>query len=580
MGVPLVQIRQLILPNGSAKMGIDDFLVQEGADTLKELIQAVLERRNAFPRHPNTKAYVNRRLQKGRLTRKDAQSIALSVLSELDAGGKRLIAESTNTSYYFDERTHKLMPVIMMHTHGEPLHETPFGQLLYKRFNVSAADNKITPWIASQYTGEQPIDPVEPQRILALPNRPDHIAYQISDSQFALVGPDPKHPMKVLTNGAEGLLFEQGHVDPIDGDELVKEFNKQRKKKVKPWWLEVVKSVNIKEDDDHIKTFAALLYYISPWLNRWRGSQLPVEIIVGEPNSGKSSMCSLRLAILTGRPVLRNMPKDLRDWHTSIGASGGLHVIDNVAFTNKELRQRLSDEMCRITTEPSPSVEMRKLYTTATQQRIPVNVTFALTSIQQPFHNIDLIQRAAVLKMSAVEGALDSDWVGHQMEKFGGRISWLAHHMLVIHKFLNEVVNEGSWDSEYRAAHRLAHYEQNLGVMADVLGINADWLPDLLAEARDRTLSESDWALEGLKKFAEMVRSKSKGKPKAFPASEITNWASMNEEFEENAQLTNVRRLGRYMQSHKQTILRVTGITEVGTSGNRKMYQVIGKPNS
>src|SRR5690606_37311113 len=122
-----------------------------------------------------------------------------------------------------------------------------------------------------------------------------------------------------------------------------------------PLWGQVLQTVRLR---DHHKQQAitTLLYYMSPWLNRWRGMQLPVEMVLGESGSGKSTLCELRLSIITGQPRLRNAPQDLKDWHASIANSGGLHVTDNVQLVDRNLRQRLSDEICRIITEPSPHI--------------------------------------------------------------------------------------------------------------------------------------------------------------------------------------------------------------------------------
>ncbi len=583
-GIPVNHIRQMILPNGTSgksKVGLDDYLVQEGPEALQELIDATLEARSAFPKHPNTKAFVNNRLQKGKLTRKDAQNLSMAILTELDAGGRRLRSKTSQQLYYFDEQDFNLMPVALMYRHGEPLHESIFGKFLYERFGLSAGDSRVITWLATQFTGEAPVEETEPSRVMAIvPENPDEIAVQISDSHFVIISGSPKQPLRIHTNGSEGLLFEQGHVDRIDPEILQEAFKKQNSKtRIKPWWNDVLSTVNLNlagskgpNDPREVTTskkLASLLFYASPWLHRWRGTQLPVEIIVGEAGSGKSSLYSLRLSILTGKPFLRNIPSDLRDWHASVTNTGGLHVIDNVQFTNKDLRQRLSDEICRIVTEPNPHVEMRKLYTTSTQVQVPVKANFAMTAIQQPFHNSDLIQRAAIFELSALNVPHDGSWVGNQLEKFGGRESWLAHHLVVIHRFLKAVTIDGDWNTEYNAVHRLNNYEQVLQILADILGMGSDWIPEKLSEATQTTLSEADWALEGLKEFASEQGVKAK-----FTASDIAMWAQGNEEFSDNLQLTNSRRLGRYMQSHKRAIERTANIVECGVQGNRKQFRV------
>jgi hypothetical protein len=554
------------------KVGLDDFLVSKTSEALEDLVQEVLNKRSAFPRHPNPKQYVNGKLQH-RLSRKDAQAVSLAILSELDARGFRIRSKATQLPYFFDETDHRLMPAALLHRHGEPLHESPFGEFLYKNYGLTAGDSKILTWLASQFTGEDPVGVAEPRRVLTIaPENPDCIALQISDSQFVMVSPDPDNPIEVLSNGSQGILFEQDQVEPMEPGGLLQAYNRLSAKPLKPWWPQVLKTINTpKTKSEQTRLITALLYYISPWLNNWRGADMPVEMLVGEAGSGKSSLCELRLTILTGRPVLRNAPTDIRDWHASIANSGGLHVIDNIQFTNKDLRQRISDEVCRLVTEPDPHVEMRRLYTTASQARMPVNVAFAFTAIKQPFTNQDIMQRSSVFDLLALTGAKDGYWVEHQLEKHKGRTNWLAHHLLFLHRFLRGVVHDGLWDPEYEATHRLTHYEQCLIVAAEVLGLNSDWIVEGLAEATDKSLSEADWALEGLKVFAAQSIN-DKDKRSRFTCGDIASWAMSHEEYSDCHQLTNPRRLGRYIQSHQHTIQRLTGITEIGHTNNRKLF--------
>ena len=350
MGISISNVCQAILPYKGQKVGLDDYLLEHSKEDLSHLCREVMASRHSFPRHPNPRALINGKLQKGKLNRKEVQEIALTVLSELDARGRRLRSTSDARPYYFDETTFNLMPAQMLQKQNEPIHESPFGKFLYREYGLSSADSRVLGWLAAQFTGEDPIEDVEPRRILAIPpKQPDEIALQISDSHFVVISGDPKQPIRIFTNGHYGLLFEQEQVEETISAELEEEFHKQLAMKAECWWLDIFKnSVNLNDNgDDNVAKMAALLYYISPWLLRWRGTQLPIELIIGEAGSGKSSLYELRLSIITGEPLLRNIPSDLKDWFASIVNTGGLHVIDNVQFTNKDLRQRLSDEMAQ-----------------------------------------------------------------------------------------------------------------------------------------------------------------------------------------------------------------------------------------
>ncbi|KKL47359.1 hypothetical protein LCGC14_2336330, partial [marine sediment metagenome] len=505
---------------------------------------------------------------------------------ELDSRGQRLTCKGTNTPYYFDSAAKRLMPATLLKQREDPMHETPFGHFLYREFNLSAADTRVLHWLASQFTGELPIQSVDPRRVLTVPDGKDEVAVQISDGQFALVTPNKKEPLRILDNGSEGLLFEFDQVEPIDGGKLAAEFARQLNKPLVPWWHDVLGTVHLTESNlwsgqsgeqksGRSRILATCLFYLSPWLNRWQGTQLPIELMIGEAGSGKSSLYILRQNIITGRPYLRNAPSDLKDWYASIIHSGGINVIDNVQFVNKDLRQRLSDELCRITTEPNPHIEMRRLYTTADQINIPVRVNFAMTAIQQPFFNADLIQRAAIFELEQITKGIDGSWVDHQIERFGGRTKWLAHHLVVLHKFLRAVVHGGAWDHEYQASHRLVNYEQCLLVMGDILGLDVDWIPEVLNSAAQTNLTEADWTMEGLKIFVADIkadRGKTNSTKIKVTAADIANWAKDTDEYKDNEMLTQTRRIGRYIQAHKSTVKRITGISIGPLYGNRRQY--------
>lgn len=586
MGVPIQKIRQLVLPYGvvdGGKVGLDDYLMAKSPRALNNLCVATMQNKSSFPRHPNPKAYVNLRLQKGRMSRKEMQELALVVTTELDARGRRLHSKSESKPYYFDEVTHKLMPAQMLHKNGEPLHESTFGRFLYQEYGISNADGRLFQWLASQFTGEEPVSEVEPKRILAIPpGRPDEIALQISDSHFAVVSGNPDKPLTVYTNGSYGLLFEQDQVAATEASDLEVAFEELSEEDNFPcWWLDIFKNkvnMQVTENDQDVTTLAALLFYISPYLLRWRGTQLPIEIILGEAGSGKSSLYELRLSILTGEPLLRNIPTDLRDWFSSIVNTGGLHVTDNVQFTNKELRQRLSDEMCRIITEPRPHIEMRKLFTTSTHNQLPVNTVFAMTAIQQPFFNADLIQRAAIFELHAIGSGHDSNWVQTQLNRFGGRTKWLAHHLLFLHKFL-ALVREGNWNQDYKAEHRLANYEQSLSIAAKVFGIPFDNLPEQLIRRTRQKIEDADWTLSAIKEYAEeMLRCNPKGVQ--FQARDITAWAEAHEVHATNPQLQNGRKLGQFMVTHQTMLFKITGIKLTDPTKNNEFFEVRPSENS
>lgn len=586
-GIPFNSIKQLILPAGDKVKGsVDDFITAFGAGKFQELIDELYTKKSTFPRHPNIRDFISKKLQRSRLTRKEVQAISIAVLSDLDANGTRLKFREQDQLYYFSHQDRRLIRVDLNTLGVNQMHDTAFGQLLYRQFGLSANDNRLLTWMGAQYSGEDPIDEVTPHRILARNHvNDDSVCYQINDGQYIRVSGNGEEPLEILDNGSNGILFESGQVEAHDAAEVLEWFERLKAedntdyRKEGCWWIEVLRQVRLR-DQDKKRLLTALLFYTSPWLYRWRGMQLPVELTIGESGSGKSTLYELRLSILNGDPRLRNAPTDLKDWHASVASSGALHVTDNVQLVERSLRQRLSDEICRLITEPTPHIEMRKLYTNADLIRFPVTCVFAITAIQQPFQNVDILQRSISIELDKGSGEVqyDGDWKTEQIRRFGGRSAWLAHHLYVLHKFFKLVKEK--WDPKYKAKHRLIHLEQTLMLMAEVFGIDASWIPAHLSGLTDSALSEADWVFEGLTEFIHFIKLANiatpyhqiKAKPPKFTCQDISNWASGNADFMDNNILTNARRLGRYMQTHKNTIAHNLGVEPSGTLANRVQY--------
>lgn len=570
-GIAISRIRQLKLPNAhKGKVGLDDFLMDKGADALEVLVHETLSKRTAFPAHPRIREFVNSRMANLK-NRTQAKDLAVAIVADMDAHGARMKDADDGTPYFFDQRKKSLMKAGLMRYSVEPLHETDFGQFLFQQYDLSQADNKLLPWLASYFTGESPVYAVRPKSIIAsMPN--GDIAYQINDGCFALITPSKSRPIRIMDNGSGGLLFKSGQMDSPDLEKLKLEIARQLKEPLTPWWYDVLKEFKFQKDTDRI--LATILFYISPWFLRWKGAQLPVELMIGEPGSGKSSMYMLRAAIITGRPTLRNQPNDTRDWYASITASDGLHITDNVKFANADIRQRISDEICRIITEPDPYVEMRKLYTTSENTRIPVRSVFAFTSISQPFTNADILQRAAIFELNAVGGDHDSNWVGNHLKKKGGREAWIAHQLIAVHKFLNLALEQKVWDNGYKSQHRLVNYEQLLYRFGEMMGLATkdEILNDCLRSAEDQ-VSEYDWVMEGLKEYCIQAAPLFKDPKKTFALSDVAEWALYHESFKDNETLINARKLARYIKSHVTMVSKVTGMYEVGKTANAMRYR-------
>ena len=590
-GLPYTHIRQVRLPPLPEidKVGLDDFIELAPKQALIALIEGCIAKRSAFPRHPNVRDYVNKRLQKAKMSRKEMQQVSMAILSELDSTGMRLRSDQELQTYYFDDKTHKLLKATFGGNANE-LTDNPFGHYLYRTFGIGAADQRLVQWLGTQFTGEEPVENVTPHRVLARINNAaykDSIIYQISDGQYVTINgnsrgdTDPTPGFAIHNNGANGVLFESEQVKPLDPELLRDEYAKCCKTRITPYWSDVLTQVRLKDRNVQQKTLAALLFYVAPWLNRWRGTQLPIEMTLGEAGSGKSTLQELRLDILTGIPKLRNAPQDWKDWAASVTSTGALHIIDNLQLGDKNFRNRLSDEICRIITEPEPTIEMRKYYTNADLMYLPVNCQFGITAIKQPFLNSDVLARAVIIELDKsqdlVNGSLsyDASWKSNQMSRFGGREAWVAHHLYALHKFFELV--KVQWNNKYQAKHRLINLEQSLRIMAEVFGIPSDWIPDYLNNSTNSAVRDADWAFEGIIQWSITMREHKANPSQSYTAQDISAWAASTEEYMECDELTNSRRLGRYLQTHKTIIQSTTGLKESGKSNNRTKYILVAR---
>lgn len=587
-GIAFNRIRQLVLPplnKEAEKVALDDYLMGAGKDAFGQLLSTCLKKRSAFPRHPSIRDFINKKLQNSRMSRKDTQGLAIAILSDLDSNGMRLRSGNDDTTYYFDFQNRKLLKTTF-EQRAENVANTPFGQFLYRRYGLGGADQRLIIWIATQFAGEDPIEEASPYHSIArIKTTDDSVIFQVSDSQYVRVDAEG---IDLCDNGTDGVLFESGESLPLDTEKLLSAFERQNVsgRTLPNYWADVLSHVRLR-DQEKQRHITSLLYYMSPWLYRWRGLQLPVEMVIGESGSGKSTLCELRLSILTGDTRLRNAPTDLKDWHASIANTGGLHVTDNVQLVDRNLRQRLSDEICRIITEPNPHIEMRKYYTNADLMRIPVRSVFALTAIQQPFQNADLLQRSVILELDKTAGAedgrpiitYDSEWRANQLSRFGGREGWVAHHLVVLHRFF-QLVKE-KWDNRYQAKHRLINFEQSMKLLGEVFGQDTSWIPTYLAQSIDTALSESDWTFEGLQAFMDEVGKHYAASNQFITCQDIAEWALSEEEFKRCDMLTNPRRLARYLMTHKSIVATSCNLVEQGKRNNKTVYRVVApKKNS
>lgn len=579
-GVQLDKIRQLILQPTPAygaqhdKLGLDDYLQDPrmGPDLLAARIGEALALNSAFPKHPNPREYVNKRLRKNRMGRQDTQSLTTAILCDLDARGRRLTCSDNGAMYYFNQENHQMVRAEFNLNNAE-WHKTPFAIKLYRDYNLSVADRNILMWLGSQFSGELPVSEVKPERILT--TRKGAIYYQVSGGKMIRV---TAKEIRLLDNGSDDILFESEAVEDLEPMAVIDRIDEYQKlwagKPIPNFWYPVMQQTRIKDSvNDYQRKILSLLYAISPWMYRWNGTQLPVEQMIGEAGSGKSTLYELRLHILNGKPILKNAPKDLRDWTASVASTGGLHVVDNMHMLQSQLRQELSDELCRVVTASNPLIEARKLYSDTELVYTPVRCTFAVTGIMQPFINTDIIQRSIITSLNKGEDEVEFDmsWQSTQIARFGGRAGWIAQQMVTLQRLMQLV--EKKWDPNYKSKYRLINVEQLLQLVAEVFGEDGSWIPHYLDQKTKTVQADTDTTLKGLKDFAQhWLESYPHPKTRAFKLRNISEWAQGEEEYTDRAVLTNPRLLAQYIKQRQNLVATATGIREHGTAANATTY--------
>ena len=585
-GIKFHRIKQLILQPeelgvelAGQKLGLDDFLTNEdlGPDVLGQQIHDMLKARSAFPKHPNTREYVGRKLQKSGISRTEMLALSTAIVCDMDSSGQRLHCPYDDNMYYFDENTHKLIKATFMQ--GMEFAKTAFGRKLYDAYGLTQADMRVMNVLNSQFCGEQPITPVSPEKVMVV--RGDTLYYQISDGYMVKVNKDG---IRVVLNGHDGVLFEGDAVEPLDKDALSLVINHYSQMETLPnIWYDVIKEARVAEsEDDRQRKLLSLLYSISPWMYRWRATQLPLEQTTGEAGSGKSTLYVMRQTVISGRSSLKNSPNDLRDWSAGVANTAALHVTDNVHMTKGTLRQQLSDELARVITERDPHIEARKLYSDNDLVRIPVRAVFAVTAIQQPFTNTDIVQRSIITELDKGTGVVeyDADWPTKQLNRFGGRLHWVAHQMVFMQRLFQDI--HANWDPDHRARYRLINVEQLLMSAARVYKLGdqpyGSWVANYLEGSRDKATAKSDQALEGLLAWADQVRKEVPARKlhlMDYTTKDMVQWFEGQEEYEDNPVLSNGRRLGKYFSQKKNTVAQICGIIPTNKSiSNYQVYKV------
>ncbi len=563
-------VKIVVLPDGPGgeKQGLDDYLLNNSVEAFEALPRTL-------PQHPRLRAWLRRTLDSNRLKRSDSIKAAQAVLNSLDARGQRFVDYANGAYYYWDESSNILHGFRWESAEIRQIRLSTFGSFVQEQYGIGATDATIMGRIADLFASGKSLRSVTPRRVSHA--SAEAVYYQLSDSEVVKV---TSGGLEFASNGLDDILFLSGQVEPLSiSPEVIREVSQEQAKEGSvPRWITALASVNLQAMSgmsiEQTRVLVAGLFYLSPLFRRWRGLMLPVELVIAEPNSGKTFLFNLRKAILNGRPSLDNPPPTQKDWYAQMSGSGGMWVCDNLGDPSKDLKDHMSDELARLVTDPDPKIEVRKLYTTMDTGVYPIDATFAITSIRNPFWKPDILQRSIMLHMKAVpKGARDPMWYQRQI-RGDGRARWVVDQLLMAQKFLQEV--EKNWSDTYLSSHRLVHFEQALRVMGRAMRqeeLMEGAIEHLFSNVQE-LIVDSDPIMDALRAFVEELP---RG-IKEVTTSDVCKWvtADLEDRYSHLHVLSNPVRLGKYMATHEYDISEVVGLT-ARQKGNSKVYTVTHK---
>lgn len=543
------------------KVGLDDWLLND-PDAAEALLDPPEYR--LFPPPPNPRTWLHNAFD-ARLTRNEQEEIAMGVLAALDSRGERY-KDPVGLSYYYEKDTKSLHAFSWG---DKSLQETTFGGIL-NNMGLRTTDASVMSRLSNLYVNEGFVREIEPHRVLAKTD--DAIYIQLSDGEMARITSDS---IDILDNGTDDILFVAGTVAPVDLDYLTDALGSPPRRR----WFNAVKSLRLKPihplNLDQTQAYLTTLMYLSPWLWRWRGMQLPLEMAVAEPGSGKTFLYNLRMEVLTGSPELFGMPTDMRDWIAQVGAAPSLWVCDNLGKLDSTTFHKLSDELARLITEPRPSVKLREFYTEASLKTVPIECAFAITAVKNGFTSPDITQRMVLYHLDAIPPSQrNPGWYREQLDE--GREPWLAEHMQYLQRFLQ--LAEGRWNPSLVQQHRLVHFEQGVMLMGEALGFPEAAMQSIrkqLSQTVDLAVAETNPFIEALLVF----KAEQNGAGPYIPLQEVVDWAKYDpsERFTALNQFNNSRQLGNAFRANPAQIQRSTGLELVNR--NNQSFVRMGSPD-
>jgi hypothetical protein len=548
-------VQQILLPPGPTgeKIGLDDFLLSHSAEAFWGL-----QRWNVVPEY--LKSWLREQLDGSRkLNRSGVISCGRAVSNFLLNNGQAYRDRNTGKFYYYDSRCFELHEFELGSEALKQLHDNTFGGLLHREFALDESDRSVLSRTFGNLAHAPTLRDVSPRRVSFA--APEAVYYQLSDSHLARI---TAGAIEVVPNGTDDVLFIKGQIEPA-GREVLAALEAAP---IEPLWLGTVNELVTLQPMEGLtieetRLFLAVLCYLSPWLRKWRGLELPIEVLCGEPASGKSSLYKLRRGILTGSQRLDKTPVDLRGWNVTLTHAPGLFVCDNIDKIPKDLEATFSTDLCYYVTEVDPRIEIPKLYKTNVVYRAPVDCCFAFPCVSSPVHKPDLVQRTFEFRMLALpEGAGDSGWVDAKIAG-AGRAGWLVDQFRALQRFLQ--IAETNWRPQDTTQNRLRYFDQAVALMGEAIGRGAETaaLIPKLRLAGAEALVEADPGARALRTWAEeAVAAGKSGEAHPYRCADVIRWRDFGSDgrFSRVHILTNVESLSRYLRNHQSDLRKSCGI--------------------
>jgi hypothetical protein len=554
LGADVVRV---YLPEHDDKLGLDDFLVRYGRDALVELLALPTHR---FPTVSSIKQWVTNNLDHPRpdSTRSRARGIAAAIVADLDARGVRFKDES-DAYFYFDKTTLALHSFDISERNRDTLAKTTFGKVLVDRYGIDPADKGTMHRVLSRFASHDPITTVVCRKAFAA--KDDSFYIQLSDTEMLRIDKDG---VERRNNGEDDILFVAGAIeDPI----LFRDIEPFINQPVENRWMADLSDFAFDSfpgtDMEQTLAFLNTLMFVSPYMFRWRGTQLPNEIYLGEPGCGKSYLNHWRKLILCGSPDLQATPTSKKEWLTQIANTAGMWVYDNASIKAipYDFVDLLRETICEINTQPSPVLDSRKLFTDNTRNIIPVQFPFAFTAINPLWKAYDFLQRSITMQMHPIpDGERDGQWYERRRPL---RPAYIADHANALRDFLR--LADRKWQPGYKAEHRLVNFEQSMCLMAEVLGQRRLVEPiftHIVAQAK-AAYTENSVEFMALTAFRE-----------AFPAEvivaagEILSWITYQEDFRKSTTFKTVGSFMMWLESNRDTLRKAYNVEVTRSSGN------------